>query len=157
MADLNALKFEKEQYINLKNVLLQVCNYLGKSKDSLELCTNIESYFNIDEASGDNGIINDSRGTITNDYNLISNQILPEIDVKIKNIGSAISQEEQRLEAERRAQEETARLAAQQAASNQNSSSSSNPTPSSNSTLIKTSVSKSNISKGNKKFKNVRL
>lgn len=162
MADLNALRNERKQYINLKNVLLQVCNYLGKSKDSLDLCTNIGSYFNIDGASGDNGIINDSRGTIANDYNLISNQILPEIDVKIRNIGNAISQEEQRLEAERRAQEEAARLAAQQAASNQNSFSSSNTTPSSNSKPSQPSVSKPNVSKpskpaSNNKMKNVSL
>lgn len=167
MADLNTLRNEKNQYINLKNVLLQICNYLGKSKDSLELCTNIESYFSIDGASGDNGIINDSRGTITNDCNLISNQILPEIDVKIRNIGNAISQEEQRLEAERRVQEEATRLAAQQVVSNQNSSSSSNPTPNSNSTSSQSQINKSNVSKpnvskpskpvSNNKIKNVSL
>ena len=105
----------------------------------------------------------DRRGNIiVNDRNLISNQILPEIEVKIRNIGNAISQEEQRLEAERRAQEEAARLAAQQAASNQNSSSSSNTTPSSNSKPSQPSVSKPNVSKpskpaSNNKMKNVSL
>lgn len=162
MADLNALRNERKQYINLKNILSQVCNYLDKSKDSLELCSNIESYFSIDNNSGDNGVIRNSRNIIVNDRNLISNQILPEIEVKIRNIGNAISQEEQRLEAERRAQEEAARLAAQQAASNQNSSSSSNTTPSSNSKPSQPSVSKPNVSKpskpaSNNKMKNVSL
>lgn len=162
MADLNALRNERKQYINLKNILSQVCNYLDKSKDSLELCSNIESYFNIDDNSGDNGVIRNSRNIIVNDRNLISNQFLPDIEVKIRNIGNAISQEEQRLEAERRAQEEAARLAAQQAASNQNSSSSNNTAPSSNSKPSQPSVSKPNVSKpskpaSNNKMKNVSL
>ena len=155
MADLDALRNERMKIYD------GLISYLDKSKDSLELCSNIESYFSIDDNSGDNGVIRNSRNIIVNDRNLISNQILPEIDVKIRNIGNAISQEEQRLEAERRAQEEAARLAAQQAASNQNSSSS-NTAPSSNPKPSQPSVSKPNVSKpskpaSNNKMKNVSL
>lgn len=124
MSLLSNLKAERTQYYNLKNTLQQVSVYLLKSSNALEQPANIESYYRINEISGDNNEIKSNKNNIVGYYKFLTSKVIPEIDTKIQAINNAITQEEIRIERERQEQlrrEEEARrqaLAQQQAQQN---------------------------------------
>ena len=109
---LDTLNSEKEEYFRLHDTLHQVCNYLNKSYNSLEMPANIESYYQIDDYKHR---IEECRERISNSCYFLSGAARDGIDREIKRLNLEIKKELDRIEEERRREEEERKKAEEEA------------------------------------------
>ncbi len=98
MDELGNLYKEKKEYINLKNNIESIIEYLNFSVENLEIPANeIKDSFIINEEQADNQKIYEIREALKTKINYLNNTILVNIDSQIYNLNNKIATDENNL------------------------------------------------------------